>query len=110
MNGVKEMIKVLKDLNNELQSPQILKRNEETVLSTLYSLTDEEKELLTEKNQLLDMEETLKKRIINEIQTKESRIKDLQMEIPELQQRVKFLAKTLEIPVVKKIVVIPADN
>jgi len=104
------MFDTFKDQNNELQSPQIHKRNEETVLSILYSLTDEEKELLTEKNQLLDMEETLKKRIINEIQTKESRIKDLQMEIPELKQRVKVLAKTLEIPVVKKIVVIPADN
>ena len=101
------MIQLSNDQNSELQSPQDLKRNEETVLSTLYSLGEEEKELLTEKNQLLDMEETLKKRIINEIETKKSRIKDLETEIPELKQRVKVLAKTLEIPIVKKIVETP---
>ena len=101
------MIQLYNDQNSELQSPQDLERNEEPVLSTLYSLGEEEKELLTEKNQLLDMEETLKKRIINEIETKKSGIKDLETEIPELKQRVKVLAKTLEIPIVNKIVEIP---
>jgi len=101
---------VLKEQNNEIQSPQVLKENEKTVLSILYSLTKEEKKLQKEKNQLLDLEETLKKRIINEIQTKETKIKNLQMEIPELKQRLKDLAKTLKIPVVKKIVEIPTDN
>jgi len=101
---------VLKEQNNELQSPQVLKENEKTVLSILYSLTKEEKKLQKEKNQLLDLEETLKKRIIAEIQAKETKIKNLQMEIPELKQRLKDLAKTLKIPVVKKIVEIPTDN
>ena len=101
---------MLKEQNNELQSPQVLKENEKTVLSILYSLTKEEKKLQKEKNQLLDLEETLKKRIIAEIQAKETKIKNLQMEIPELKQRLKDLAKTLKIPVVKKIVEIPTDN
>ena len=87
--------------NNEKNPSQNLKRNEETVLSILKSLSEEEKGLMIEKNQLLDMEETLKKRIINEIETKKSRITDLQTEIPELKQRVEFLAKILAIPVVK---------
>jgi len=104
------MFKVLKDQNNELQSPQILKRNEQNVFSMLETLLAEEKELLNQKDQLLDLEETLKKRVINEIQAKEIKIKNLQVEIPELKQRLKDLAKTLEIPVVKKIVEIPTDN
>jgi hypothetical protein len=83
------------------KSSQNLKRNEETVLSILKSLSEEENELLLEKDQLLDVEETLKKRIINEIKTKKSRILDLQTEIPELKQRIEDLAKVLEIPVVK---------
>lgn len=75
--------------------------NEKTVLSLLKNLSDEEKGLLIEKNKLLDMEETLKKRIIHEIESKKSRILDLQMEIPEVKQRIEFLAKILEIPIVK---------
>ena len=47
------------------------------------------------------MEESLKKRIINEIETKKDRILDLQTEIPEVKQRIEELAKLLEIPVVK---------
>ena len=104
------MYKVLKDQNNELQSHQILKRNEQNVFSMLETLLAEEKELLNQKNQLLDLEETLKKRVINEIQAKEIKINNLQVEIPELKQRLKDLAKTLKIPVVKKIVEIPTDN
>lgn len=117
------MFEIFKDQNNELLTEEITnkkpkrkitrlkniakkpsqnsKRNEETVLSILKSLSDEEKDLLTEKNQLLDVEETLKKRIINEIEVKKSRITGLQMEIPELKKRLEFLAKMLEIPVVK---------
>jgi hypothetical protein len=56
------------------------------------------------------VEETLKKRIINEIEAKKSRILDLQTEIPELKQRVKFLAENLEIPIVKKHVEVPVDS
>ena len=102
--------KITKLKNKEKKPSQSLKRNEETVLSILKSLYDKERDLLTEKNQLLDMEETLKTKIIDEIEIKKSRITDLQTEIPELKQRVKYLAKMLEIPVVKKIVEIPADN
>jgi hypothetical protein len=47
------------------------------------------------------VEETLKKRIINEIEAKKSRILDLQTEIPELKQRIENLANILDIPVVK---------
>lgn len=81
--------------------PQNLKEKEETVLSILKSLNKQEKELQAEKDQLLDMEATLKKRIKNEIDTKKSRISDLQEEIPEIQLRIETLAKLLEIPVVK---------
>ena len=81
--------------------PQNLKKNEENVFSILSSLSEKEKKLLTEKDQLLDMEESLKKRIINEIEIKKSRILALQTEIPEVKQRIENLAKLLEIPVVK---------
>ena len=80
---------------------QNLKEKEETVLSILKSLSKQEKELQAEKDQLLDMEATLKKRIKNEIDSKKSRITDLQEEIPEIQLRIETLAKLLEIPVVK---------
>jgi chromosome segregation ATPase len=100
-NKQKRKKRLAKLKNNTKIFPQNLKKNEETVLSILKSLSEEEKELMVEKNQLLDMEETLKKRIINEIDTKKSRITDLQLEIPELKHRVEFLAKMLEIPIVK---------
>lgn len=85
----------------EEKKPQNIKRNEETVFSILESLSNKEKKLSKEKDQLLDVEESLKKRIINEIETKKARILDLQTEIPELKQRIEELAKLLEIPVVK---------
>jgi len=66
-------------------TPQNLKKNEETVFSILTSLSDKEKNLLAEKNQLLDVEESLKK----------------QTEIPKVKKRIEDLAKVLEIPVVK---------
>ena len=82
-------------------TPQNLKKNEETVFSILTSLSDKEKNLLAEKNQLLDVEESLKKRIIKAIETKKSSILDLQTEIPKVKKRIEDLAKVLEIPVVK---------
>ena len=85
----------------EEKKPQNIKRNEETVFSILESLSHKEKKLSEEKDQLLDVEESLKKRIINEIETKKARILDLQTEIPEVKQRIEELAKLLEIPVVK---------
>ena len=85
----------------EEKKPQNIKRNEETVFSILESLSNKEKKLSKEKDQILDVEESLKKRIINEIETKKDRILDLQTEIPEVKQRIEELAKLLEIPVVK---------
>ena len=82
-------------------SPQNFKKNEETVFSILTSLSDKEKNLLSEKNQLLDVEESLKKRIIKEIEAKKTNILDLQTEIPKVKKRIEDLAKILEIPVVK---------
>jgi hypothetical protein len=93
--------KLMKFKTEEKELHNNLKTNEKTVLSLLKNLSSEEKELMLEKNKLLDMEETLKKRIIQEIETKKSRIFDLQIEIPEVKQRIEFLAKILEIPVVK---------
>lgn len=75
--------------------------NEKTVLSILKSLSEEEIGLTSEKNQLLDMEKLLKKRIVNEIEIKKTRISDLQIEIPKLKQRIEDLATILEIPIVK---------
>ncbi len=56
---------------------------------------------MSEKNQLLDVEESLKKRIIKEIEAKKTNILDLQTEIPKVKKRIEDLAKILEIPVVK---------
>ena len=91
-----------KSKKTEKKVSQDLKRNEENVISTLPALTDKEKERLAQRDQLLGLEETLKKRIINEIETKKSTVSDLQTEIPELRQRIEDLAKVLKIPVVKQ--------
>ena len=91
-----------KSKKTEKKVSQDLKRNEENVLSTLKALSDKEKELLAQRDQLLGLEETLKKRIINEIETKKSTVSNLQTEIPELKQRIEDLAKVLKIPVVKQ--------
>ena len=88
--------------NSKKTPPQNLQKNEEAVLSTLQALYDKEQELQEEKDRLLDIEETLKKRIINEIEIKKSTIIDLEDEIPELKQRIEKLAQILEIPVEKK--------
>lgn len=88
--------------NSKKTSPQNLQKNEEAVLLTLQELYNKEQELLEEKDRLLDIEETLKKRIINEIEIKKSTIINLENEIPELKQRIEKLAQILEIPVEKK--------
>jgi predicted RNase H-like nuclease (RuvC/YqgF family) len=74
---------------------------EENILSTLEALEGEERLLLAEKSQLLNMEETLKQRIKDEIEIKRHRIENLKYEIPELKQRCEALAKVLNIPVQK---------
>ena len=49
----------------------------------------------------MDMEETLKQRIKDEIEIKKHKIETLKYEIPELKQRCKALAKILDVPVQK---------
>ena len=73
----------------------------ETILFTLEALEGEEQSLLAEKSQLMDMEETLKQRIKDEIEIKKHKIETLKYEIPELKQRCKALAKILDVPVQK---------
>jgi predicted RNase H-like nuclease (RuvC/YqgF family) len=74
---------------------------DENILSTLKALGGEERTLLAEKSQLVNMEETLKQKILDEIEIKRHRIENLKYEIPELKQRCEALAKALDIPVQK---------
>jgi predicted RNase H-like nuclease (RuvC/YqgF family) len=74
---------------------------EEKILSMLETLGGEEKSLIAEKLQLINMEETLKQKIRDEIEIKRHKIENLRHEIPELKQRCEVLAKVLEIPVQK---------
>jgi len=74
---------------------------EEKILSMLEALGGEEQALLAEKSQLVNMEETLRYRIREEIEIKRHRIENLKHEIPELKQRCEVLAKALNIPVQK---------
>jgi predicted RNase H-like nuclease (RuvC/YqgF family) len=79
----------------------IFESTEENILSMLEALGGEEKQLLAEKTQLLNMEETLRQKIQDEIEIKRNRIENLKYEIPELRQRCETLAKVLNIPVQK---------
>jgi predicted RNase H-like nuclease (RuvC/YqgF family) len=85
----------------EANTQMIFENTKESALSTLEALNGEERLLLAEKSQLLDMEETLKQRIKDEIEVKKHRIENLKYEIPELKQRCEALAKALDIPVQK---------
>jgi len=76
-------------------------KTEVDMLSTLEALGGEERLLIAEKSQLLNMEETLRQRIRDEIEVKRHRIENLKYEIPELKQRCEALAKVLEIPIQK---------
>ena len=87
--------------SGELKTQVALKNTGENALSMLEALGGEERALLAEKSQLMTMEETLKQRIIEEIQTKKHIIENLKYEIPELRQRCEALAKALKIPVQK---------
>jgi SepF-like predicted cell division protein (DUF552 family) len=93
-------------VKEEKQSEVILvqetfESTEADVLATLEALGREERTLIAEKSQLLNMEETLRQKIIDEIEVKRHRIENLKYEIPELKQRCEALAKTLNIPVQK---------
>jgi hypothetical protein len=66
---------------------------------TLESLRQEEAALMDQKSQLLNIEEHLWLRIIEEMESRKQRIDNLKTEIPELKQKCTQLAKILEIPV-----------
>jgi hypothetical protein len=85
--------------SEELNTQEACENTESNYLSMLEALDGEEKSLLAEKSQLLNMEETLRQKIIDEIEAKKHRIEILKNEIPELKQRCEFLAKLLDIPV-----------
>jgi predicted RNase H-like nuclease (RuvC/YqgF family) len=87
--------------NGELNTQKPCGNTERDYLSILEALNGEEKSLLAEKSQLLNMEETLRQKIRNEIEAKKYRIENLKNEIPELKQRCEALAKVLNIPVQK---------
>ena len=63
-----------KHQNKSKKLSQNRKKTGENVLSILKKLSEEETELMMERNQLLDIEITLKKRIITEIETKKTNI------------------------------------
>ena len=85
----------------EVKTQESFESTEADLLLTLEALGGEEKTLIIEKSQLLDMEETLKQKILDEIEVKRRRIQNLKYEIPELKQRCEALAKALDIPVHK---------
>ena len=87
--------------SEEVTTQELVGTIEADVLATLKALGGEERALLAEKAQLLNMEETLKQRIRDEVEIKMHRIENLKYEIPELKQRCEALAKALEIPVQK---------
>jgi len=89
------------NINQETKTQVTLETPDKNIFSTLETLEDEERELLAEKSQLENMEETLKQKILDEIEVKRHRIENLKYEIPELKQRCESLAKVLNIPVQK---------
>lgn len=91
----------VKEQSTEVKIQEPFESPEADLLDTLQALGGEEKTLIAEKSQLLDMEETLRQKILDEIEVKRHRIENLKYEIPELKQRCEALAKALDIPVHK---------
>lgn len=87
--------------SQETSPQESFEKTELDMLSTLDALGGEERVLLAEKSQLLNMEETLKQKIRDEIEVKRHKIENLKYEIPELRQRCEALARVLKIPVQK---------
>ena len=88
-------------VNEEIKTQKPWETTGNSYISKLEALSEEEKTLLAEKSQLLNMEETLKHKIRDEIEVKKHRIENLKSQIPELKQRCEFLARLLEIPIKK---------
>jgi len=95
------MFKKPEEHNNGELTVEPCENTEKDYLSKLEALDGEERALLAEKAQLLNMEETLKQKIRDEIEAKKHRIENLKNEIPELKQRCEALAKVLDIPIQK---------
>jgi predicted RNase H-like nuclease (RuvC/YqgF family) len=95
------MFKKPEEHNNGELTVEPCENTEKDYLSKLEALDGEERALLAEKAQLLNMEETLKQKIRDEIEAKKHKIENLKNEIPELKQRCEALAKVLDIPVQK---------
>lgn len=87
--------------NQQTINQEPCQNEEENILSILEALEGQEQVLITEKSQLVSMEETLTQRIREEIEIRRHRIENLKHEIPELKQRCEVLAKALDIPVQK---------
>ena len=102
---VEEKVTV-EEVENEMLSEQLntqkpYQTEEEKILSMLEELSVEEKALLAEKAQLINMEENLRHKLIEEIDIRRNKIENLKHEIPELRQRCEALARALDIPVQK---------
>lgn len=99
--NLEEDIKEVNPSEEIITANEPCQNEEENILSMLETLEGEEKSLIAEKLQLINMEETLKQKIRDEIEVKRHKIENLRHEIPELKQRCEVLAKALEIPVQK---------
>ena len=101
-NEISEVTEIPKEKQNEeAKTQEPFESAEADLLDALLVLGGEERTLIAEKSQLLDMEETLKQKIMDEIEVKRHKIENLKYEIPELKQRCEALAKALDIPVQK---------
>ena len=101
-NEISEVTEAPKEKQNEeAKTQEPFESAEADLLDMLMTLGGEERTLIAEKSQLLDMEETLKQKIMDEIKVKMHKIENLKYEIPELKQRCEALAKALDIPVQK---------
>jgi hypothetical protein len=72
---------------------------EESLPSTLQTLKEQETALMSQKTELVSIEEKLRLQTMQEIEKTKLRIENLRSEIPELKQKCEGLAKALEIPV-----------
>jgi predicted RNase H-like nuclease (RuvC/YqgF family) len=99
------MFDVFKKPEEEQQNGEMItepcENKEENLLSVLEALGVEERALLEEKTQLLNMEEQLQLKLREEIEAKKHRIENLNNEIPGLKQKCEALAKALDIQVQK---------
>lgn len=104
--NVEEKITVEEHINEETPNEELTiqepyQTQEESILSILQSLGEEERTLLLERSQLANMEETLAQKAREEVEFKRHRIENLRHEIPELKQRCEALAKALDMPIQK---------